>query len=307
MSLAVSRGELSPAQEEFKRRLAQAIDLKNQERYSDAAQILEDLRETNPHSASVHALLGHALWEQKELTKAVHSFKRAVKLSPESELASLGLFHTLMEVGDEQGAFQEMDRFRRAAVSKEYESLARELGNRGLKIRYAYVDNANVFIEGQRVAAVVRGMALNIEDAIRRRVFDFNWRLDFGKLHQILFGAKYKNGCAKLWGLPPSQDSLWKLVESKGWQVSTYDRNFEKESTVDVAMAYQIAKDAAHIDKTSSEIIIVTGDSDFVPIVQDLVAEGYQVTLAFWNHAASELREAAPFLPLDRWFAKLTH
>lgn len=307
MSLAVSRGASSPPTEEFKRRLGQAIALKNQERYSEAAQILGDLRKTNPQSASVHALLGDALWEQGDLPKAVRSFKKAVKLSPESELASLGLFHTLMESGDKQGAIRELNRFRRVAASKEYDAIAKEFGIAPPGLRCAYVDNSNVFIEGQRVSAIAKGMALDINDALRRRVFDLTWRLDFGKLHQILFGEHYERGCAKLWGSPPPQDSFWKVLESKGWQITTYKRGSKKEKAVDVAMAYQIAKDVARIDKSTSEIIIVTGDNDFVPVVQDLVAEGYNVTVAFWGHAASALREAAQFFCLDKWLDHLTY
>ena len=128
MSFAASRGASSPANKEFKTRLGQAIDLKNQERYDEAAQILEELRETNPQSASVHAILGHVLWEQDDLARAVPSFKRAVTLSPESELASLGFFHTLMESEDKRGAIEEMNRFLRGAASKEYDAVAEEFG-----------------------------------------------------------------------------------------------------------------------------------------------------------------------------------
>ena len=74
-------------------------------------QILNDLLKTTPRSASVHALLGDVQWEQNKTAEAVASFRRAVELAPNSELASLGLFHTLMESGDKQQAIAEMERF----------------------------------------------------------------------------------------------------------------------------------------------------------------------------------------------------
>jgi hypothetical protein len=37
---------------------------------------------------------------------------------------------------------------------------------------FVYVDNSNVFIEGQRVSAVAKGMAMNIYDAMENRVLD---------------------------------------------------------------------------------------------------------------------------------------
>src|ERR1700730_16530744 len=97
MSSAASRSASESTPDEFKRLLSEAIDLKNQERYREAAQLLERLRETNPESASVHALLADTLWEQNDLPRAVPSFRRAVELSPKSEMASLGSFHTWME------------------------------------------------------------------------------------------------------------------------------------------------------------------------------------------------------------------
>jgi tetratricopeptide (TPR) repeat protein len=307
MSSAVSRREPAPADREFKRKLGIAIDLKNQKRYGEAAHALEELRETYPQSASVHGLLGHALWEQNELEKAVQAFRRAVKLSPESELASLGLFHTLMETGNRRGAFQEMDRFRRVADSAEYKAIAKKTTGVSPKFRYAYVDNSSVFIEGQRVSAVAKGMAPDIDAARRREVRNVDWRLDFGKLHKLLFGEKYEVGRAMLWGRPGLDDSFWKMVKGKGWQVKIDESSSGNGKAVEVAMAYQVGKDAALMDKATSEIILVTGDRDLAPVVLDLAGEGALVTVAFWSHAAAELRDAAAFVPLDKWLSAISY
>ena len=53
---------------------------------------------------------------------------------------------------------------------------------------YVYVDNSNVFIEGKRVAAVQRGLAADIWQAINYGIFDNTYRLDFGKLHRFVAG-----------------------------------------------------------------------------------------------------------------------
>ena len=78
---------------------------------------------------------------------------------------------------------------------------------------FTYVDNSNVFIEGQRVSAVQKGMARTITDAIDRRIIDFDWRLDYGNLHSLLCGERSEIGAANLWGSPPPGDSFWKMVE----------------------------------------------------------------------------------------------
>lgn len=126
MSSIANSDVAAPAHAEFKKRLQEAIDLKNQKRYEDAAAILEELRETDPASASVHGILGHVLWEQGKLPKAIRSFRQAVKISPSSELASLGLFHTLRIAGKKVAALREMDRFLRVKKSIEYEAIAKE-------------------------------------------------------------------------------------------------------------------------------------------------------------------------------------
>ena len=172
-------------------------------------------------------------------------------------------------------------------------------------LSYTYVDNSNEFIEAQRVSAVDEGMAVNIYDAIERRVFNFKYKLDYGKLYHYLCGEdKREIGCAKLWGSPPPSDSFWAMVERKGFEVVTYDRNAAgKEKKVDVAIAHSITKDAyTKVDKGQSEIVLVAGDKDYVPVVDDLTSEGFKVSVVFWDHAAKELKDSSSeFISLNQW------
>jgi uncharacterized LabA/DUF88 family protein len=176
---------------------------------------------------------------------------------------------------------------------------------------YTYVDNSNVFIEGQRVSAVRKGLARNIIEAMNNKIVDYSWNIDYGKLHEFLCGEnKSEIGCAKLWGSPPPKDSFWKLVERKGFEVKTYERNYSgKEKRVDVAIAHQITKDAyTLIDKHDSEISLVAGDQDYVPLVEDLVNSGFLVMVVFWEHASKDLKEAASkFISLDPFLGHLAY
>jgi hypothetical protein len=176
-------------------------------------------------------------------------------------------------------------------------------------LTYTYVDNSNLFIEGQRLAAIKKGLALDLEDAIDRRIFDFGWNVDYGKLHKFLCGDKYEVGCAKLWGSLPPEDSFWQMVESRGWQVFTYARSYGKERKVDSAIAYHIGKDAVTLDKAASEITLVAGDKDHVPAIEDLLKEGYNVSVAFWDHAAQELKDlvGGKFFSLNKWHDHLCY
>ncbi|MCB9617768.1 MAG: NYN domain-containing protein [Sandaracinus sp.] len=177
---------------------------------------------------------------------------------------------------------------------------------------YTYVDNSNLFIEGQRVSAVHQKMfgAETLYDAIRHRIVDHRWQLDYGSLYAIACGEPSQIGAAYLWGSPPPGDSFWKMVERFGFQVTTFDKSRSgKEKKVDVALAHQMTKDAYSglIERGEDELTLVAGDKDYVPVVEDLVGAGFPVHVVFWSHAAVELQTAASsFTPLDPYLDSLT-
>jgi uncharacterized LabA/DUF88 family protein len=171
---------------------------------------------------------------------------------------------------------------------------------------YAYVDNSNLYIEGCRVSAVQKGMAQNIYDAMNSLIVDHTWQIDYGRLYEFLCG---EDAVARLWGSPPPGDSFWNMLDRKGFNPTVYERNFaNKEKKVDVAIGARMTKDAyTLIIKDHDELLLVAGDSDYVPVVADLIDNGFKVDVAFWEHAARELREASSaFIPLNQYHAHLT-
>lgn len=168
---------------------------------------------------------------------------------------------------------------------------------------YTYVDNSNIYIEGCRVSAVAKGLAKNIFEAQNLGILDYGWNLDYGRLHEFLCGVdKSEIGAARLWGSPPPGDSFWNMVKAKGFDHRIYERGVSgQEKKVDVGIAHAITKDAyTLIDKHNSEINLVAGDKDYVPVVEDLVGEGYRVSVVFWGQAARELVGVATnFVCLD--------
>ncbi len=60
--------------------------------------------------------------------------------------------------------------------------------------------------------------------------------------------------------------------------------------------------DAMNKGILNSEIILVAGEKGYAPGVEDLVREGFHVTVAFWSRAAKELGEAASsFFAFDKY------
>ena len=160
---------------------------------------------------------------------------------------------------------------------------------------WIYVDNSNVFIEGQRVSAVQQGMALDIFDAMSNRIIDTGYRISFGKLYQFIAGTDRKETArAMLFGSrPPQNDAIWDVAKRAGFEVITHDRNAaNKEKKIDAGIVTEMTRDAYRNAKAGDVFTLVSGDSDYVATVETLIKDGFQVDVVFWDHAARELREA---------------
>ncbi|UFN49233.1 NYN domain-containing protein [Roseomonas sp. OT10] len=169
---------------------------------------------------------------------------------------------------------------------------------------WIYVDNSNVFIEGQRVSALAKGMALNIYDAFDNRILDTSYRMSFGKLYQFVAGTDPKGTArAMLFGSrPPENDAVWNLAKRAGFEVVTHDRNFaNKEKKIDTGIVAALTRDAYKSAQPGDVFTIVSGDSDYVPAVENLVSDGFQVDVVFWDHASRELKAACSnFISLNQ-------
>ena len=175
---------------------------------------------------------------------------------------------------------------------------------------YIYVDNSNLYIEGRRVSAVAQGLAANIREAMDCGIFDHGYTISFGRLHEFLTGqdlSKIKR--AALFGSrPPPNDSIWQYAAKAGFELHLEDRNAKnKEKKIDTGIATLLTKDAyKHGNPKEDTFVLVAGDADYVPTINELKTDGYKVEVVFWSHAARELREvASKFIPLDEYLDTL--
>jgi uncharacterized LabA/DUF88 family protein len=161
---------------------------------------------------------------------------------------------------------------------------------------YVYVDNSNVFIEGQRVSAVENGLALSIWDAMSNRIIDVSYRIAFGKLLTFVAGDRPENiRRAALFGSrPPKNDSLWKIAERAGFETVIIDRNVaNREKKIDTGIVTAMVADAyKRVQKNEDTMTLVAGDGDFVPAIEQLREDDYRVEVVFWEHASIELKKA---------------
>jgi uncharacterized LabA/DUF88 family protein len=174
---------------------------------------------------------------------------------------------------------------------------------------WVYVDNSNVWIEGQRVSALRSGLATDIWDAMRRRIVDPTWTYDFGELYKLACPDHEKFGRTALFGsTPPSTDSIWDMARREGFEVLLFPRNSQnREKQVDTSIGTMIVEDSFIYMKPGDTVVLLAGDGDFVPPLHSVRSRGFTVKQMFWSHGSKMLREEADeFVDLDPYFGQLS-
>ena len=179
----------------------------------------------------------------------------------------------------------------------------------------SYLDNSNFLIEGQRISALRRGWARDIRESFDRQILDTTWRPSYGTLGSKL-EERVGTTCARdLFGslsraiVEERANEIRAEMQAGGWSLHLRSRESERpEKGVDVELATHLTWDAAlRTDRMRTGLLLVAGDRDYAPMVEFLTARGHDVVVAFWAHAAEELKQAASrFVELDHCFHDVT-
>ena len=169
--------------------------------------------------------------------------------------------------------------------------------------KFIYIDNSNLFIEGQRASAIKRGDNSG-------QTLDHDYRIDYGKLYTFVTqnGDDEISRVLLVGSRPPPNDSLWAFAESVGFELIIRNRNAaNKEKGVDTALAHEMASDAYCGDGPANhKILLVSGDGDFAPPVEVLVKAGFIIEVVFWTRASAELKQVCSnFTTLDPHLDKI--
>lgn len=88
---------------------------------------LLSLEEKYPDNPAILGSIGAIFFERGDYQKSEHYFREVTKVSPHSERASLCLFHSLIELGQDIEALEEMKRYTKSYPSEEYSLIYQEL------------------------------------------------------------------------------------------------------------------------------------------------------------------------------------
>ena len=109
-----------------------ALKLGRAGQHQAATRGLLPLARHQPTSGAVRGVLGKLYFESGDFRRAAKWFRLATEVSPRSELASLGLFHSLWELNRRRAALAEMSRFLSVAECADYTAILHDLAVAGV-------------------------------------------------------------------------------------------------------------------------------------------------------------------------------
>lgn len=158
-------------------------------------------------------------------------------------------------------------------------------GTRSFGNIHIYIDNSNLWIQGQKTYAQKKGLKVS---------WDPTWRFDVGRLKDILtknseLGADEKTYDIRvnLYGsTPPPVDTVWRAIESHNVKVSTFARSSwtGREKEVDAEIVADSVDEAseAYRDQIPSTFIMVSGDRDLLSAIRK-IRDKYKFPVHVWS------------------------
>jgi uncharacterized LabA/DUF88 family protein len=146
------------------------------------------------------------------------------------------------------------------------------------------VDNSNLFIEGQKVSALRKGV--RPAPGTDRQPADVSWRINFEQLLRALANGRTIRAAILVGSRPPPNDLVWKMAEQGGFKVITHDRDSaNKEKAVDTEL---VAQGTLLIATTEPAVLVIaSGDRDFLPLVSVAHQMKWTVEMAAFSSAMS--------------------
>lgn len=164
---------------------------------------------------------------------------------------------------------------------------------------HLFIDNSNIYIEGQRVA---RGKFFYDDELVIRL------RISYGALLDEIRQGRDLKETVLVGSRPPDNDALWKKLNSLKIEPRIFNRGFSgQEKRVDAELTNAI-RDTLEDNPTPGTIAIVAGDQDYVPTLERCIRKKWLVEIYFWEQASSVLKglKGTQFIKLDDSFKNIT-
>ena len=173
---------------------------------------------------------------------------------------------------------------------------------------HIFIDGSNLFIEGMRLSSHVRS-GDSAQPVYQHQGFDFDFRIDLRRLNAILGGVGSPIKPLLVGSRSENSDIVFESAAWCGFDTVVYERDsHNREKKVDATITMRALLAALDGTPETTRIVIVAGDSDYVPVVVELRKRGYEVEVVFWEHGSRELQSAASrFIALDPYLELLRY
>ena len=148
---------------------------------------------------------------------------------------------------------------------------------------WIYVDDSNLWIQGKKAYAKAHNL-LTSEDP--------RARFDIGQLNEVVAEGREVGGRMLYGSKPPPVDTVWAKMEEQGWKVDIKQKSYHtgKEKQVDVQLVADVV--SLVYQMKNGTVIIVSGDSDYIPAINEALTRGWKVEVWSWKKALSaDIRE----------------
>ena len=169
------------------------------------------------------------------------------------------------------------------------------------------VDNSNIYIEGTKYSARLKGIMKSRTDD--RDPQDPSWRIDFGRLLKHLSSGRNIHAAILVGSKPPPNDSVWQSARDNGFEVRLHARDSNnREKAVDTEL---VARGTLLIARAPNPmtLVIASGDRDFIPLVNMAHEENWSVEMCAFSSAYSDSGEMANSVdvvrPLEQGFSEI--
>lgn len=102
---------------------SRGVQLRDQGRFEEAIEIFQGMAKRHPSFAATFIMLGGLHNELGQCEEAASAYRRAVELSPKTELANRGLFNALWTMGREKEAIHVIRTYRELTGSDAFDDI----------------------------------------------------------------------------------------------------------------------------------------------------------------------------------------
>lgn len=159
---------------------------------------------------------------------------------------------------------------------------------------YVFIDDSNIFIEGQRTAS--RREAADPSASAR-------FRIDFGRFLEWVAEGRTLADVYLVGSRPPDTDSFWEVLPKVGIRPKIFDRQAGREKGVDHDLVAEMVETAVLKEKSDAALVLVAGDGDYRSTLDRMNSKGWKLEVYFWTSGCSPLIKNTPwYINLDPHF-----